>query len=208
MKGTFKPEWLKQYTLAEAANAILTGRDLDAYITARPLLLDRQDLPFDEKLRVLDFGCGMGRCLMNGGQTRPYWEFIGYDNRVMLDRIPQIWPNQLPNVTYTDDWNAIKTGGLRGGIDIVYAELVLQHLQIEHLHQYLADFNTFLRASANEHASLIVHGRRTLDDGRTNLWPIVLEYFDDLASAAVPPERLLEGNPHDHFMVRFVPKDL
>jgi SAM-dependent methyltransferase len=80
-------------------------------------------------LRVLDFGCGLGRNLrwLNGN----FKLAIGYDLPAMIKKI-----NTLNiGIETTDQWNK----DLLSRVDIVYECTVFQHLDIELLVKHLTD---------------------------------------------------------------------
>lgn len=82
--------------------------------------------------RVLDFGCGLGR-------NFPYLravasEVVGFDLPPMIAKCREV--ESAAGVALCDDWNDVR--GRR--FDVIYASLVLQHLDTPLCRQYLRDF--------------------------------------------------------------------
>ncbi|HEY7291594.1 MAG TPA: class I SAM-dependent methyltransferase [Vicinamibacterales bacterium] len=81
---------------------------------------------------ILDFGCGLGR-------NFPYLAslattVVGYDLPAMIARCRSLATERVARLE--DDWTA-----LRGEpFDLVYASLVLQHVETDSCRTYLADF--------------------------------------------------------------------
>jgi SAM-dependent methyltransferase len=80
---------------------------------------------------VLDFGCGLGR-------NFPYLVSVarrvtGFDLRPMIARC-RTRPT-APSVTLSDDWDAVR----REQFDLIFASLVLQHLDTPSIEARLAD---------------------------------------------------------------------
>jgi len=83
--------------------------------------------------RVLDFGCGLGR-------NFPYLtgiaqEVTGFDLPSMIDRCRELGP---PVARLTSDWEEVG----RHRFDLIFAALVLQHLDADLIRRYVADFAT------------------------------------------------------------------
>jgi SAM-dependent methyltransferase len=81
---------------------------------------------------VLDFGCGLGR-------NFPYLKTIarrvvGFDLPPMIARCRTLAPVAVD--TLVDDWNAMRTAR----VDLVFASLVLQHIETPQVARYLDDF--------------------------------------------------------------------
>lgn len=81
---------------------------------------------------VLDFGCGLGR-------NFPYLRTIarhvvGFDLPPMIARCRSLAP--VPADTLVDDWNTLRTTR----VDLVFASLVIQHIETSQAARYLADF--------------------------------------------------------------------
>lgn len=125
--------------------------------------------PKEGKLRVLDFGCGVGRNLYAMPKT---WEVTGYDNDNMLVRVPDFFAAQggrsTSDFTLTSDWDAVKSKEF----DVVLASLVFQHVPINALEVYLQDLQKMSPL-------LVIWGRCWNDiNNRQAYFPLVLKYFD------------------------------
>ena len=111
----------------EVRERILTGyRDGKPFTPYIPTI----DLP--PAARVLDFGCGLGR-------NFPYLtslakQVVGFDLPPMIDRCRSL-PNP-PTVELTSDWNAVRSSR----VDLIFATLVLQHIETDACRGYLEDF--------------------------------------------------------------------
>jgi SAM-dependent methyltransferase len=82
--------------------------------------------------RVLDFGCGLGR-------NFPYLTQIagavtGFDLPPMIDRCRAA--AAVPVARLTSDWDALRTEQF----DLIFASLVLQHIEPGPMRAFLADF--------------------------------------------------------------------
>ena len=121
----------------------------------------------NEKLKVLDFGCGFGRNL-EGMPDK--WEVVGYDNPNMLKRVPEYFAvrgSKSSMAELVSDWDALR----ERKFDAVLATLVFQHIPPVVLEAYLKDLQVMT-------PKLIVFGRCWNDaDNRISLWPIVEKYF-------------------------------
>jgi SAM-dependent methyltransferase len=112
----------------ELRERILTGFKAGKPFTPyRPTIALRE--PFD---RVLDFGCGAGR-------NFPYLKSIarvvcGFDLPPMIDRCRRLAAVEVDELV--DDWAAVR--GQR--FDLIFASLVLQHIEPERTDAYLNDF--------------------------------------------------------------------
>jgi SAM-dependent methyltransferase len=122
--------------------------------------------PVGERIRVLDFGCGMGRNL-KWAMEHTSWEVTGYDNDQMLERarkwLPTVSKKPLP--TLISSWESLR----EKKFDAVIATLVFQHIYRDELSGYLKD----LRAMTSR---LFVHSRRVNDDG-TNTLETISKFF-------------------------------
>lgn len=152
---------------------------------------------FDEPIRVLDFGCGMGRNLA-GMREETKWHLTGYDSKEMLARAKTyldatIGKDKWNNLWLNDDWDCDVSNFT---FDAVVATLVFQHIPELELHDYLADLCSMTDM-------LVVHGRRHNDHSIRSTWAIVADHFD-LAQA--PQGFNTEGAPDDHHLTTWTPK--
>ena len=114
----------------ELREHILTGfRDGKPFTPYRPTL----ELPASLD-RVLDFGCGIGR-------NFPYLTTVarrvaGFDIPPMVARCRDLSPVQIDRLD--DDWTTLR----QERFDLVFAALVLQHVETGACRAYLADFAT------------------------------------------------------------------
>jgi len=101
-----------------------SGKPFTAYVPTIPLPPDLGT--------VLDFGCGVGR-------NFPFLKRVatrveGYDLAPMIKRCRELAP--LPADDLSDDWQQVRTRRY----DLVFASLVLQHIEPAALREYLEDF--------------------------------------------------------------------
>lgn len=156
MKNTFN-EWSKvdQYDLDTVSNLILTGK------TAKEALPDKWLNKYlgnpIYSLKILDFGCGMGRNTFELGASFPHWTIVGYDNENMISKVKEYYPihysKQVPlNICFISDWDILK----HQKFDTIYCCLVLQHIHKDVLSSYISDFKRMT-------SRLVVSGRRFND---------------------------------------------
>ena len=128
--------------LDELREHILTG-----FKAGKPFTPYAPTLALPSPLRqILDFGCGLGR-------NFPYLtsvadRVVGFDLPAMIARCRALFAQQSkglavpssenlePRVRLEDDWSALTTDRF----DLVYAALVLQHVEIEACRAFLTDF--------------------------------------------------------------------
>lgn len=157
-------------------------------------------------LRILDFGCGVGRNTIGMIDLSKKWEVTGYDNHEMIERGKRFYGNRLQNkrVELFDDWNKLlsaKRNGQQKPFDVIFCCLVLQHIDRQQLKEYFSDFVTLTD-------KLFVCGRRALDEEWNNLefinvWECIQEYFEPIELE----NGLATGtNPHDHHYGIFKPR--
>jgi SAM-dependent methyltransferase len=121
-------------SLAASANAdeikehILTG-----FKDGKPFTPYTPTVPLPAGIgTILDFGCGLGR-------NFPYLAsvattVVGYDLPAMIARCRALATERIARLD--DDWTALR----RESFDLVYASLVLQHVETDACRAYLADF--------------------------------------------------------------------
>ncbi len=100
-----------------------TGKPFTPYVPTIPL-----PAPVDS---VLDFGCGVGR-------NFPYLksisqQVVGFDLAPMIERCRVL---ATETVDLTSDWEDVS----RRRFDLIFAALVLQHIETDLCRAYLADF--------------------------------------------------------------------
>jgi SAM-dependent methyltransferase len=104
------------------------------------------DVPLSPS-RVLDFGCGLGR-------NFPYLvsiasEVVGFDVPEMVEHCARAGTAE-PSVLLRADWAALRAERF----DLVFASLVLQHVEPNEVRSYLDDF-----ARMTERVYLLTRGR-------------------------------------------------
>jgi SAM-dependent methyltransferase len=166
-------------------HTILTAARKPAEFTSDEGLL-RTIHPADQRIRVLDFGCGMGRNLkwMMGNTD---WDVTGYDNDKMLERA-KMW---LPSVTrkpiplLVSGWEFLRAKRF----DVVIATLVFQHIYKKELTGYLSDLQRMT-------PKLLIHGRRVNDDG-SNTFETVSQFFHlkEIVRRDIEAGKPLDGRP-------------
>jgi SAM-dependent methyltransferase len=139
----------------ELREHILTGfRDGKPFTPYRPTLALPSSLD-----RVLDFGCGIGR-------NFPYLtsvarRVVGFDIPPMVARCRELAPVQIDRLD--DDWTLLR----QERFDLVFAALVLQHVETGTCRAYLANFATM--------APLVYLLTRTDSDFGRNVLDLVAE---------------------------------
>lgn len=181
MQKSFKAKWTKDQRPEQAAYEIISGMTLEQYKQHQPQFL-RYYRVSDElaklPIRVLDFGCGLGRFLYHAGLQFPNWQFVGYDCQAMLRNAHHVWEFP-PNVTFQSDWDTLADQKF----DLINAEIVLMHVLEPAVKNYLAQFKKMLSDNAGNrrtpgHDGFIgfFHAtRETLDDEKTNIWDITFD---------------------------------
>ena len=172
---------------------ILTGHDTSNVTPDMWLLQFIGDISLP--LCVLDFGSGVGRNTFGLGINIPRWSITGYDNVNMLSKAKEFYELKYkkeipPNVEFQSDWKSLS---LRR-FDVIFCDIVLQHIYKEELEQYIFDFKKMTH-------KLVVCGRRFNDDGYQNTWTIIedcglVPTLFQKGHMVIPYSR--EGNPDDH----------
>ena len=126
-----KNDWL---TLAREASADdLRERILTGFKEGKPFTPYRPTITLPAGARtVLDFGCGLGR-------NFPFLEEVGaritgFDLPPMIERCRELAPVQAEELS--SDWSSLRTRNF----DLIFATLVLQHVEPEACRAYFADF--------------------------------------------------------------------
>ena len=158
----------------ELREKILTG-----FKSGKPFTPYRPTVPVPFPLeRVVDFGCGLGRNFPLLTELAP--EVIGFDLPPMIARCRE---QPLPAaVRLDDDWSRLR----EEHFDLVYASLVLQHIETDTCRAYLRDF-----AAMAPHLYLLT---RASTDFHAN----VLALVDEVGSFDEPECTLVEHDPGTH----------
>lgn len=123
----------------------------------------------NRKLRILDFGCGVGRNAIFLAENYEQWNIYAYDNPQMLKQMYHFCKEKynksiddIKNLTLFDNWDLVKTQYF----DYIYATLVFQHIREDILLTYLEDIKNMTK-------NLLVFGRRYNDHSSYNTWAIL-----------------------------------
>ena len=141
-------DWL---AAARADDDELRERILTGYKTGKPFTPYVPTIAMPSRIGfALDFGCGLGR-------NFPYLTSVagrvdGFDLPPMIERCRETHPDTSVNLTA--NWEEIK----QRQYDLVFASLVLQHIETSACVQFLADFS---RISA--HTYLLTRGNSDFD---------------------------------------------
>jgi ubiquinone/menaquinone biosynthesis C-methylase UbiE len=152
--------------------------------------------------RVLDFGCGAGR--LSQALAEYADEVVGVDvSRPMLETAAKLdrtggrcrfVHNEVPDLRRFDD-----AGTNGAGFDLVYTELVLQHLPLDAIEGYLAEFMRVLRPGGVAVLQCTTRPLWTLKGALWRFAPfrvvawgqrVVLRYPAPMRMTALAPERL------------------
>jgi len=159
-----------------------------------------------EPMRILDFGCGVGRNTVGMLELSKKWIVTAYDNPNMIARGRKFYGERLQNdrLQMVSDWNEIIEDKTieKNTFDAIFCCLVLQHIDQFQLRDYLADF-------AGLTNRLFVCGRRGLDEGWSDTGFIdVWLFIQENGFEAIELEKgLADGkNPNDHHYGIFAPK--
>jgi hypothetical protein len=176
-------DWL---AAARAEEDELRERILTGYKTGKPFTPYVPTIAMPQRIRfALDFGCGLGR-------NFPYLTSVagrvdGFDLSPMIERCREVQPGTVVNLTA--EWDVIK----QRRYDLVFASLVLQHIETAACAQFLADF-----ARISPHTYLLTRGSSDFD---VSILDLVAEsdLFDVEACAAV------EHDPDTHRLRQVAP---
>lgn len=197
MKDTFHA-WndLNGKTMDEIINLIVTNCNLET-IDNDHIFIDEIGCS-DKKLKILDFGCGIGRNVF-GFSENTNWNIVGYDNDAMLEKSKEYCKlkfnkkvEDFPNISLSSNWDVIK----QMKFDSIYAILVFQHIFEEDLCKYLQDIKKMTN-------TMFVSGRRYNDEidkltgNHKNTWKILEDngfhpYDDEYKGYTI------EGDMNDH----------
>lgn len=169
--------WLTAARSADAAD--LREQILTGFKSGKPFTPYVPTLAMPSPLgAALDFGCGVGR-------NFPYLTSIadkvtGFDLPPMIERCRTLAPGPVDRLA--DDWAEVRTSCF----DLIFASLVLQHVETDTCRAYLRDF-----ARMAPHVYLLT---RAQTDFGVNLLQLVLE-----AEAFDPGECVeVEHDPDTH----------
>jgi len=186
-------------SLDSVINYILTNNNAETIEYKTDCILHFVDADdYGKPLSVLDFGCGVCRNAIAIAKQLPNWNIVGYDNQNMLNQAANLYRlklggsiNEVKNLQLESNWDKLKL--LK--FDIIYANLVFQHIKEKDLRLYLSHIKQMTN-------TLIVYGRRFNDDIKNgenkNTWKILEKngFFPE------NNERYsLEGKPKEHFGV-------
>jgi trans-aconitate methyltransferase len=141
-------DWL---AAARAEEDELREQILTGYKAGKPFTPYVPTITMPQPIRsALDFGCGLGR-------NFPYLTSVagrvdGFDLPPMIERCREVQPDTAVNLSA--DWEAIK----QRRYDLVFASLVLQHIETAACAQFLADFSRI-----SPHTYLLTRGSSDFD---------------------------------------------
>jgi 2-polyprenyl-3-methyl-5-hydroxy-6-metoxy-1,4-benzoquinol methylase len=108
-----------------------------------------------KSLRILDFGCGMGRNTFSLSMVNA-WNVVGYDNEELIKKAPEFCnryykypPSNFPKVSFSSDWEKLKTEKF----DCIVCISTFEHLFHEDLRIYLTEMREMTKR-------LVVSGKR------------------------------------------------
>jgi SAM-dependent methyltransferase len=125
-----REDWL---SVANAENVDdVRERILTGYREGKPFTPYVPTIALPPSTRVLDFGCGLGR-------NFPYLtsiatQIVGFDLPPMIERCRSL-PHP-PTVDLTSNWDAVRSSQF----ELIFATLVLQHIETDACRSYLEDF--------------------------------------------------------------------
>ena len=157
----------------------LRERILTGYKSGKPFTPYVPTIPLPATIEsVLDFGCGLGR-------NFPYLKTIasrveGFDLPPMIERCRALGTEQVSDLS--GDWVDVRTRRY----DLVFASLVLQHIDTDECRRYLADF-----AGMAPHVYLLTRTRTDFD-------AVMLELVAESGLHATSPCRIVDHDPVTH----------
>jgi SAM-dependent methyltransferase len=125
-----REDWLSVASAADVDD--VRERILTGYREGKPFTPYVPTIELPRATRVLDFGCGLGRNFPF--LTSMATHVVGFDLPPMIERCRSL-PDR-PAVDLTSDWTEV--GSSR--FDLVFATLVLQHIETDACRSYLEDF--------------------------------------------------------------------
>lgn len=157
----------------------LRERILTGYKSGKPFTPYIPTLPLSESIEsVLDFGCGLGR-------NFPYLKTIasrveGFDLPPMVERCRTLGTEPVSRLS--SDWSEVRSRRY----DLIFASLVLQHVDTGECRRYLADF-----ASMAPHVYLLT---RT----RTDFGAVMLQLVAESGLRAATSCRVVDHDQATH----------
>lgn len=166
-----KADWIKaaqEQKQPELMHMIMTACKKPGDFVADPRLLsylgNRREL-----LKVLDFGCGLGRNCLGIARFSDKWEVMGYDLTPMIERAHRYIPSTttdkdiLDRIHLTD---SMQTAVEEYSPDVALACFCLQHIDKSELLDILPWMGDYI-------PKLIVSGRTWMDDGTMDAFALV-----------------------------------
>lgn len=201
MNNSFGP-WSTEIPLSsldDVIDYVFQGRNTETIeYDINPIIYYMNPSDYTPPLSVLDFGCGICRNAVAIAKKFPHWDITGYDNSGMFAQADNLYRlkfgssiSEVSNLQLESDWESLKL--LR--FDIIYANIVFQHIKEKYLNMYLSDIKKMTN-------TLIVHGRRFHDEiengQHKNTWKILEKNgFFPKDNA----EYSSDGSPTEHFGV-------
>lgn len=188
---------VKDWDINKVIDLIVTGKNIKS-ITPDLTIITQLGDP-TEQLKILDFGCGIGRNSFAIANYSPNWNVIGYDNESMLSRRFELqekyYNKKFDNLSFTSDWDSIKIQNF----NIIICVLVLQHIYEDQLTQYISDFKRMTN-------KLIIRSRRFNDEMINNSYK---NTFEILEKNGLYPTNAKDikyntyGNLEDHYICTY-----
>lgn len=151
----------------------------------------------NHRKRVLDFGAGVGRNAYPLAEIcDEVWAF-DFDNMInMLKNNPKFKdPNY--NVKVSSNWAEVKLEKFSA----IYAIIVLQHIKVEKVLDYLSDFTSMTD-------NLYVQSRSYSDDNHENMFELLSKYwqFDSSYLGYSSLDKCINAKNNEHYFIRLNPK--